>query len=175
MAEHSEVLGLAAQIVSAHVSHNAVPSDQLPGLIRQVFNSLATAEQATTVPPKPESAVTIRQSVTAGHIVCLDCGKHFSMLKRHLMTDHKLTPEQYQAAMGVTTVVPLGRTQLCKDEIGTGEENRVGSKGIGTDEGETKGYPQGGVGSQCGSPSSPIFTAICPHSKLCSLTFNGAV
>ena len=45
MAEHSEVLGLAAQIVSAHVSHNAVPSDQLPGLIRQVFNSLALAEQ----------------------------------------------------------------------------------------------------------------------------------
>ena len=66
MAEHYEVLGLAAQIVSAHVSHNAVPSDQLPGLIRQVFNSLATAEQATTVPPKPESAVTVRQSVTAG-------------------------------------------------------------------------------------------------------------
>ena len=92
MAEHSEVLGLAAQIVSAHVSHNAVPSDQLAGLIRQVFNSLATAEQATTVPPKPESAVTVRQSVTAGHIVCLDCGKHFSMLKRHLMTDHKLPP-----------------------------------------------------------------------------------
>ena len=96
MAEHYEVLGLAAQIVSAHVSHNAVPSDQLPGLIRQVFNSLATAEQATTVPPKPESAVTVKQSVTAGHIVCLDCGKHFSMLKRHLMTDHKLTPEQYR-------------------------------------------------------------------------------
>ena len=53
MAEHSEVLGLAAQIVSARVSHNAVPSDQLAGLIRQVFNSLASAEQATAAPPKP--------------------------------------------------------------------------------------------------------------------------
>ena len=147
MAEHSEVLGLAAQIVSAHVSYNAVPSDQLPGLIRQVFNSLATAEQATTVPPKPESAVTVRQSVTAGHIVCLDCGKHFSMLKRHLMTDHKMTPEQYQAAMGVTTVIPSRGTQLRKDEIGAGEEDRIGSQRVsGTAEDRTEG------GSQDGSP-----------------------
>ena len=54
------------------------------------LTSQATAVQGTTVRPKPESAVTVKQPVTAGHIVCLDCGKHFSMLKRHLMTDHKL-------------------------------------------------------------------------------------
>ena len=66
MAERPELLGLATEIVSAHVSNNAIAADQLPGLIRQVFNSLATAEQATTVPRKPESAVTVRQSVTAG-------------------------------------------------------------------------------------------------------------
>ena len=110
MAERPELLALATEIVSAHVSNNAIAADQLPGLIRQVFNSLATSEQATTVPPKPESVVTVRQSVTAGHIVCLDCGKHFSTLRRHLMTNHKLTPEQVQAAMGVTTIVPFGRT-----------------------------------------------------------------
>ena len=178
MAEHYEVLGLAAQIVSAHVSHNAVPSDQLPGLIRQVFNSLATAEQATTVLPKPESAVTVKQSVTAGHIVCLDCGKHFSMLKRHLMTDHKLTPEQVQAAMGVTTVVPFGRAQLRKDKIGAGEEDRVGSQRVsGADEDGTKGCSQDGSPQvmKCGSQSSPIYTAICQRSKLCSPTSKGAV
>ena len=143
MAEHSEVLGLAAQIVSAHVSHNAVPSDQLPGLIRQVFSALVSVEQATAAPPEPKPAVTVKQSVTAGHIVCLDCGKHFSMLKRHLMTDHKLTPEQYQTAMGVTTVVSSGRTQLRKDEIGAGKENRIGSQALDTDQCRTKGWSQG--------------------------------
>jgi predicted transcriptional regulator len=129
MAEHSEVLGLAAQIVSAHVSHNAVPSDQLPGLIRQVFNSLATAEQATTVPPKPESAVTIRQSVTAGHIVCLDCGKHFSMLKRHLMTDHKLTPEQYRQRWELPRSYPLVAPNYAKTRSALAKKIGLGRKG----------------------------------------------
>ncbi len=129
MAEHSEVLGLAAQIVSAHVSHNAVPSDQLPGLIRQVFNSLATAEQATTVPPKPESAVTVRQSVTAGHIVCLDCGKHFSMLKRHLMTDHKLTPEQYRQRWELPRSYPLVAPNYAKTRSALAKKIGLGRKG----------------------------------------------
>ena len=64
----TEVLGLAAQIVSAHVSHNAVPSDELPGLIRQVFTALATVKQATAAPPKAEPAVNVRRSVIADHM-----------------------------------------------------------------------------------------------------------
>jgi predicted transcriptional regulator len=129
MAEHLELLGLAAQIVSAHVSYNAVPSDQLPGLIRQVFNSLATAEQVTTVPPKPESAVTVRQSVTAGHIVCLDCGKHFSMLKRHLMTDHKLTPEQYRQRWELPRSYPLVAPNYAKTRSALAKKIGLGRKG----------------------------------------------
>ena len=130
MAERPELLGLATEIVSAHVSNNAIAADQLPGLIQQVFNALATVEQVTAAPPKAEPAVPVKKSVLADHIVCLDCGKHFSMLRRHLMTDHKMTPRAVQAALGVATVIPSGRTQLCKDEIGTGEEDRVGSERI---------------------------------------------
>jgi predicted transcriptional regulator len=96
MAERPELLGLATEIVSAHVSNNAIAADQLPGLIQQVFNALATAEQAVTTPPKTEPAVSVKKSILADHIVCLDCGKHFSMLRRHLMTDHKMTPQQYR-------------------------------------------------------------------------------
>ena len=58
MAEHPELLGLATEIVSAHVSNNAIAADELPGLIQQVFNALATVEQATATPPKAEPAVT---------------------------------------------------------------------------------------------------------------------
>ena len=107
MAEHDEVLGLAAQIVSAHVSHNAVPSDQLPGLIRQVFNSLATAEQATT------------ETGICGHRKAIGhCGPHRLPRLRQALLDVEAPPDDrsqadtraVQAAMGVTTVVPSGRT-----------------------------------------------------------------
>ena len=107
MAERPELLGLASEIVSAHVRNNAVASDQLPGLIQQVFNALATVEQATAAPPKPEPAVEVRRSVVADHIVCLDCGKHFSMLRRHLMTDHKMTPQQYRQCWDLPSTHPL--------------------------------------------------------------------
>ena len=58
MAEHPELLGLATEIVSAHVRNNAIAADQLPRLIQQVFNALATVEEAIATPPKAEPAVT---------------------------------------------------------------------------------------------------------------------
>ena len=64
MAERPELLGLATEIVSAHVSNNPIASDQIPGLIQQVFNALATVEQASAAPPKAEPAVTVKKSVS---------------------------------------------------------------------------------------------------------------
>ena len=61
MAERSELLGLATEIVSAHVRNNAIAADQLPGLIQQVFNALATVEQAIAAPPKAEPAVPVKK------------------------------------------------------------------------------------------------------------------
>ena len=129
MAEHLELLGLATEIVSAHISHNAIATEKLPGLIQRVFNALATVEQATTVPPKPEFAVTIRQSVTAGHIVCLDCGKHLSMLKWHLMTDHKLTPEQYRQRWELPRSYPLVAPNYAKTRSALAKKIGLGRKG----------------------------------------------
>ena len=60
MAERPELLGLASDIVSAHIANNAVSTDQLPGLVQQVFNALATVEQATAAPPKAEPAVPVK-------------------------------------------------------------------------------------------------------------------
>ena len=88
MAEREELLQLAADIVSAHASNNPLSADQLPGLIQQVFSTLATVQQKAAAPPRPEPAVSVRASVHQDHLVCLDCGRHFSMLKRHLMSDH---------------------------------------------------------------------------------------
>ena len=137
MAERQELLGLATNIVSAHVSRNTVGVDQLSGLIRQVFNALATAEQAATALPKAEPAVAVKRSVLADHIVCLDCGKHLTMLRRHLMTDHKLTPEQYRARWELPLSYPLvapdyakTRSALAK-KFGLGRMGQVASKKAG--------------------------------------------
>jgi predicted transcriptional regulator len=92
MAAREELLKLAAAIISAHASYNALSADQLPKLIQQVFSALATAQQSAAAPSGLEPAVSVRASVHQDHLVCLDCGKYFSMLKRHLMTDHQLTP-----------------------------------------------------------------------------------
>jgi MucR family transcriptional regulator, transcriptional regulator of exopolysaccharide biosynthesis len=129
MAERPELLGLATEIVSAHVSRNAVGVDQLSALIRQVFNALATAEQSATAPLKGEPAVAVKRSVLPDHIVCLDCGKHLSMLKRHLMTDHKLTPEQYRQRWELPSSYPLVAPDYAKTRSALAKRFGLGRKG----------------------------------------------
>ena len=131
MAERELLLGLATEIISAHVSNNAVAPDKLPSLIQHVFNTLATVEQAATAPPKPEPAVPIKQSARADHLVCLDCGKHFSMLKRHLMTDHKLTPDQYRQRWGLSASYPIVAPNYVKTRSAIAKKIGLGRKGAG--------------------------------------------
>jgi predicted transcriptional regulator len=126
MAEREELLRLAADIVSAHASNNSLSTDQLPTLIGQVFGALATVGQATAAPPRPEPAVPVRQSVRSDHIVCLDCGKHFSMLKRHLMTDHKLTPEQYRQRWELPPTYPMVAPNYAKTRSAIAKKTGLG-------------------------------------------------
>jgi predicted transcriptional regulator len=107
MADSDALLELAAQIVSAHVSKNAVAPNELPRLISDVHRALSTAGQAAATPTRGEPAVPVRQSVRQDHLVCLECGKHFSMLKRHLATDHELKPEQYRQKWGLPPSYPI--------------------------------------------------------------------
>jgi len=130
MADRERMLNLAAEIISAHATHNAVPSDQLPALIQQVFNTLATVEQKAATPPRPEPAVPIKQSVTPGHIVCLECGKQFSMIKRHLATDHQLTPEQYRQRWGLPASYPLVAPNYAKVRSALAKKIGLGRKGM---------------------------------------------
>ena len=99
-ADRERLMVLAAGIVAAQVANSRVTADQLPALIQSVFDALATAKQKATAAPRPEPAVPIRQSMRPDHLVCLDCGKHLSMLKRHLHTDHQLSPEDYRRRWG---------------------------------------------------------------------------
>ena len=93
---------LTADIVSAHVSNNSVAPTDLPGLIQNVFHALASLGGApVVVEEKPVPAVSIRSSVKADHIVCLEDGKKLKMLKRHLMTHYGMTPDDYRTRWGL--------------------------------------------------------------------------
>jgi predicted transcriptional regulator len=94
--EQVDVLGLTAQIVSAHVSNNSVTTDALPALIQEVFRTLSAVGYAPSMPERPQPAVPIKKSVFADHIVCLEDGKKLKMLKRHLKTAYNMSPEQYR-------------------------------------------------------------------------------
>ena len=131
MAERSELLGLATEIVSAHVRNNAIASNQLPGLIQKVFDALATVDQVTAAPPKAEPAVPVKRSVLADHIICLDCGKHFSMLRRHLMTDHKMTPQQYRQRWELPPSYPLVAPDYAKTRSALAKKIGLGRKSEG--------------------------------------------
>ena len=105
----TNVLGLTAKIVSAHVGHNQVAAEALPELIQSVHRSLAmagTAEPATA-PAPPTPAVPIRRSVFPDHIVCLEDGKRLKMLRRHLQASYGMTPEQYRQKWGLPADYPM--------------------------------------------------------------------
>lgn len=102
------ILALAADIISAHVSNNAVPTDALPGLITAVYGSLASLGQ--TPAPVQETrtpAVSVRSSVKPDSLTCLECGKKLKMIKRHLGADHQLTPAEYRSRWGLSADYPL--------------------------------------------------------------------
>lgn len=102
------LITLTSDIVAAHVSNNSVSVDDVPVLIRNVFGALAglggePAKEAVVLEP----AVSVRNSVKRSHIVCLDCGKKMKMLKRHLMTEHGMTPDEYRARWSLGPDYPL--------------------------------------------------------------------
>ncbi len=135
---HGELLGLTAQIVSAHVSHNPVPASELPGLIQEVFRTLTgVGSRPAPEPERPQPAVPIKKSITPGYLICLEDGKKLKMLKRHLKTSYNLSPEQYRERWGLPADYPMvapdyakHRSSLAK-KIGLGTTPRARGKAKG--------------------------------------------
>jgi len=102
------LITLTSEIVSAHAAHNTVDTAELPSLIENVFNALAgLGQSAPAEEAPPEPAVSVRASVKQDHLVCLEDGKKMKMLKRHLMTDHGMTPEEYRARWNLPSDYPM--------------------------------------------------------------------
>lgn len=128
--ERETVLGLTAQIVSAHVAKNNVEPAKLPELIRDVFQTLARVGEEPAAIVKPKPAVAASKSVLHDHLVCLEDGKKMKMLKRHLMTDHKMTPEQYRARWDLPASYPMVAPDYAKTRSDLAKKIGLGQKRV---------------------------------------------
>ena len=129
----SDYIELAADIVSAYVSNNSVPTADLPHLISDVHGALMRvgAGVAPEVPNEPQKpAISVKKSVTPDYIICLEDGKRFKSLKRHLRTQYNISPDQYREKWGLPPDYPMvapnyaeARSRLAK-EMGLGQQRR---------------------------------------------------
>ena len=136
-ADHSETLiALTSDIVAAHVMNNRVEVADVPTLIQNVFGALQGLGASEPVEERPEPAVSIRASIKPDYLVCLEDGKKMKMLKRYLMTQYGMTPDQYRQRWNLPSDYPMvapeyaeKRRALAKD-IGLGRKpgERPGQK-----------------------------------------------
>lgn len=126
------IVDLVAGIVSAFVAHNSVPTSELPALIASTHAALVGLgkEQAPVVEEKLVPAVAIKKSITPDHLICLEDGKKFKSLKRHLRSAYDLSPDQYRAKWGLPSDYPMvapayaeARSNLAK-KMGLGNQRR---------------------------------------------------
>ena len=136
MDDKLEVIEMTADIVSAYVGNNSVAAADLPNLIQSVHRALAsitTGTETVEVAPK-EPAVPIRRSITADFLICLEDGRKFKSLKRHLRTKYNMSPEDYRAKWGLAKDYPMvapnyakARSDLAK-QMGLGQGGRQAPK-----------------------------------------------
>jgi predicted transcriptional regulator len=131
----SELIELTADIASAYVSNNTVAVNDLPGLIRNIHAALTGVGGPVEKPAEPQSpAVSIKKSLTDDYLICLEDGRKFKSLKRHLRTKYNMSPEEYRAKWGLPKTYPMvapayaaARSNLAK-QMGLGQGGRKPAK-----------------------------------------------
>ena len=128
----SNFIELTAGIVSAFVINNSVAAGDIPALINQIHSALLRVSSDTKEQPAEplKPAVSPKKSITPDHLVCLEDGKKFKSLKRHLRTQYNMTPEQYREKWGLPPDYPMvapnyaaARSKLARD-MGLGQQRR---------------------------------------------------
>ena len=136
MENKTDALDMTADIVSAFVGNNSLPAAELPSLIQSVYqalNSISTGEETKVEAPK-EPAVSVKKSISNDYIVCLEDGRKFKSLKRHLRTKYGMSPEDYRAKWNLPKDYPMvapnyakARSDLAK-QMGLGQGGRTATR-----------------------------------------------
>src|SRR5690554_5172371 len=132
-ADHKPDLDLvefSTEIVAAYVSHNAISPSDLPRLISDVHAALKALGSEEAVQPAEEKkpAVAVRKSVTPDYIICLEDGKKFKSLKRHLRTHYNLSPEEYREKWGLPADYPMVAPSYSATRSKLAKDNGLGRK-----------------------------------------------
>jgi len=130
VAGDNDLIDLSTEIVSAYVSHNALSVTDLPKLIADVHAALRGLRSGSAPEPVEElkPAVPVKRSVAADYIVCLEDGKKFKSLKRHLKTHYDLTPEQYREKWGLPADYPMVAPSYSATRSRLAKDNGLGRK-----------------------------------------------
>ena len=130
-ASKSELIELTADIASAYVENNTVAASELPALISSIHQALANiGAPAPVAEPARPPAVSVRKSIGDDYLICLEDGRKFKSLKRHLRTKYNLSPEEYRAKWNLPKDYPMvapayaaARSALAK-QMGLGQGGR---------------------------------------------------
>ena len=128
MDDNNAVIEMTADVVSAYVGNNVVPSTELPELIRGVHEALSQIEAGHVEPEPLEPAVPVKKSVNADYIVCLEDGKKFKSLKRHLRTKYDMSPEEYREKWGLAADYPMVAPNYAKQRSELAKKMGLGRK-----------------------------------------------
>ncbi len=133
LAPELSLVDLTADFVSAYVGNNTVAAADLPGLINEIHVALQQTAAGSNEPePEPlKPAVPVKKSITPDCIICLEDGKKFKSLKRHIRTHYDMTPEEYRGKWGLDANYPMvapnyaaARSELAK-KMGLGQRRKL--------------------------------------------------
>lgn len=129
-AADADLVELSTEIVCAYVSHNALSPNDLPKLISEIHTALRGLKAGEAVEPQEERkpAVPVRKSVAPDYIICLEDGKKFKSLKRHLRTHYNLSPEEYREKWGLPTDYPMVAPNYSATRSRLAKDNGLGRK-----------------------------------------------
>lgn len=128
LTSNNDVLGLAADIVTAYVSNNSVSSAELPDVIKTVYSTLNHLGGNGHAMAASKPAVPIKKSYTDDYIVCLEDGKKLKMLKRYLRSHYDMTPEEYRAKWGLPADYPMVAPSYAAKRSAFAKEIGLGKK-----------------------------------------------
>jgi len=124
----ASLVELTADIVSTYVTNNAIASEELTGLIRDVHGALEKAATTQRPAEAPVPAVPIKNSVTPEYIYCLEDGKPFRFLTRHLKTKYNLTPQEYRRKWNLSANYPMVAPKYSEKRAEMAKESKLGHR-----------------------------------------------
>jgi predicted transcriptional regulator len=130
MEQKNDFVGLTAQVVSAYVGNNTVQQGELGRLITDVFRALsgASSGEFPVSPADLKPAVPVKKSITNDYIICLEDGKKFKSLKRHIRTHYNLSPEKYREKWGLAPDYPMVAPSYAKTRSSLAKKMGLGKR-----------------------------------------------